>query len=594
VCFVSAQEALKGRSEGLTELVEASGIAQLESVLSGFVVNERSEAKLATPLRLAEHAAEEALLVILVRRVAEWDLPRQKMQAAWKNANGCVEAATKVREQLKPKLEWAARRLRLEASKAAAAFVKEHADEVWRVVDAVTVSNWDAIFGTSASVKRIVEAVAEWLEKRAKIWDRERLTPLVAEHGHEVMQQVNDAIAELQGIADAAVDLEREALQLEGRDRTDENRRGASGAGLGGSGVPSGIEGVSVDMPIGPLLVGAGIGAVAGGIIGTWATATLLLALPVILFVIVTGLVGAVLGMWNAGDVLKARVSSRIKATLEEALPELEASMLAKVGEHCTKVIDAVEESTRGYMATIRDSREAIARRLREDEERAAAREVTVEELRRRLQDLRIELDALRREIDPRYNAERLADRIGRHLNTRSVQKDGDAALSGDGPHPLPELKSKLGPDWERLRVVQQYLAASSRWQNEMAARIAELWIGFRKKAGSTAVLQEHAYRTVTVLAVTEGSLLPPTPTEVRRRYKDPAYETDVVRLHTLISGAEDASYFDDKDESGQAKDRFCKAYEHAYLKVHSSSSDGQAHPGTVVDGDSRDRPRSS
>lgn len=594
VWLVSAKDALSGRVKNDDAVLASSGLPEFESALGRFLVNnERSVAKLLTPLNVAEHAAGEALQVMLTRQADEWLGPVHRLGVLVERSRDLLRRAQRDRGRLTLKLEHAADSFGRSVLTAARAFVDDQCGAADNVIKEVEISALDAIFESKRSVERIAAAVETQLKRNAAEWEQKRLLPLVEEYGSAVRLHVTETMDELKGIIDDIADLEREATSPNEQTlRRDESGESAIGLSVDTDGLIIRISSIiggklSEDSPLG----GVGIGALLGGFAGVWLA--IIFTLPFLLAFLPAVVIGMLLGGRGAAGALKSRTAVAIRKAMLERVPDLEAGLLARISDGYGQIGSAVHESIDNALNGISGSVEIIESRHAEEKRLAAERKALLEPLRERLKDHKIALAKLRHEIDLMYTP-RLASpsEAENGIERGSPPSEFPSSPGANDGHPrlpsvLVEVKAKLGSDgWDRLQAVKQYLEKSPAWKPRMEADIAGIWADLADSSTTGAAQQTAVYWTATALAVSRGESGPPTPKMVRKMYRDERDMIEMARLYILVTGDEDGlSYFADTDgKPGTAQERFVKAYSHAYNKCTAGPNDGAMRPGTIVD----------
>jgi len=588
IVFLSAEEALRGRKEGVPDLIESSGITPFEQTLNTFLVTERSGAKLFTPLNIAEHAINDALFTLRLQRADSWLGPAEQVRGIAKQANNLLHESKLKRTNLTARLQAAANSFRNGVSLAAKSFVGDHQEGIDRIIEQESITAREAIFSPNASIKQLIGAVESWLSAQAEIWEHERIFPLVAEYKSEVELHATEILSELESYADRVAGFEQEAMAYE--DAETESKVGGHVAEYSIDTdqlvrkITSIIGGA---LPEESPLAGIGMGALVGGVAAIWLS--VVFALPLVLAVIAFVLLGSLIGGRGASGILKSRTSEAIKKAMAERSSGLERSLLAKITEGCEQVNTAASESLDKVIDIIQKSVEAIESRYTEEQRLAAERKDLADRLRTRLQKHRIELTDIRNEIDDLYRPHLLSGQVASEVESKipsteqvlPVTERGDIH---DGTTSLSSMKTKLGKGgWARLQEVKRYLKDLPSWKPRMESDIAQVWSEWLEFPKSDASQQKPVFWAVIALTIYRGQAVPPHPKDVKGLYRNLETQIELARLYILISGDEHGAYFaDTQGKRGTAEERFLRTYTRAYGKFTKAPNDGSIRSETI------------
>lgn len=163
--------------------------------------------------------------------------------------------------------------------------------------------------------------------------------------------------------------------------------------------------------------------------------------------------------------------------------------------------------------------------------ERAAAVRDRCAQLRSRIQELSLELTALRRQIDPSQNADRFAKQLSVALRQPLAVPGTQSRLSDQ----VTEFKLDEGLA-ARLSLIARYFADEQRWKPEMHTKIARWW---SKTTGPDISRSErYVFRVVSALAIVDGDDDPPSPAKFRSRWRDEEYYKHFFCVYQFVSGA--------------------------------------------------------
>lgn len=357
VFFISAADALDGRVKNDLELLQGSGLLELEAKLARFLVESRGKLKLLQPARQLLTEVNKAIgetipsqLAMLSESTAELQRRHDAIQPQVKETQQrckiVVERVEVGRERLQDEV-----RMRVES------FVRDVADKILDWSDAFKPNNEFKVLSTQGAKKQAEALATEVAEHiNAKItrdygtWAKNELTPLVQKRIVDITQGVEQDVDEI------VIEIDAMKKVLKGNVDTDYKP-------------PGGLERV--------LAGGAGllIGDVGSAYVGaTLGTQEMLKSLgPAIAIMIGSILIGItnpviLIGMLFAGgfvqSLLKAeKIASKIKNSTAEKI----ASELRKNAQSiASKGAAAVHEKTEGIQKALKVSMENELRNVDE------------------------------------------------------------------------------------------------------------------------------------------------------------------------------------------------------------------------------------
>lgn len=564
VFFISALEALTGRSHNQLSMVEESGLPDLERALSSFLVNERASTKLINSLEVAEHALVEA-----VPAVQAWgkDL-RSRAASAQGDSVRAQKSQTQAKKTADAQLERMNRRIsecRQELSTAVKSLAEQLRTGFSKTIEDAVVSKRDAIFDGKATEARLVGIVREWATAVVANWEKDAFAAILERHGSELRAEAVEAKGELEAVAVEVADLETRMIVL-----------GRSAARVPGDDVlhfdqsfpdirqviPS--TNASEGLVVGGVVPGMALGA------GSGALVAVVYSIPVVGAVAVAGsVVGGAIGLFTSATRLKSRVTDALRSGMTESADRLEKAILAKLEDACERVRAAITIALTEVTSSIQASVSRIESHCRIELKITGEQQAQCETLLERLQEYRVELAEVRREIDPLHKLPRAMEEMEQAME-RQLLALNDAVRrirKVDGAVELPpheRLLARLQDEGRgRFEMLRKHYASCNRWDAEIAQRIAGAWLAFQNASEMRdARSQTPVYRTVSAVAVLEGQPTLPTPTEARGQRNNPSWWREVLMVLELMIDQETASKLM-KDQ-----ERFLMYYGRAYQQL--------------------------
>lgn len=603
VFCLDAAEALAGRIEKRQEEVESSGILAFERRLGGFLLTERSAAKLLPPLNIAENALEEALADVVARQAYEPANLVKKTQEGFQRAQDGYRNLQRIRTKTEEKMRSIAERLSSAVSDAARGLMDQLASGIPGQLATVDISNGQAVFSRAETTRMLVDVASAWCKARAQEWDDRELPQVVHEYVAELREYVSDAVEKATQVRDEVAGvrerLERSTSEL---DRVLSTNLGPAapasksdaevfalvnsvlGSGAGGVAGTSGVLGATM----------------AGGVVGAWFA--VILALPVLFPIVVAmAAAGAIFGIGSASKRLKASTAAKIQEHIRAQAPELTAQVVAAVNARMKAAIKVLLGQLDARVESVRKDQGAIGQMHALAEQRANELRELYTQMRSRLQQRATELSALRREIDPTHNTDRLAEKVAAllKLDPSRPAAGTDQAQNSASVLSKSQLEAKLGPEAiGRLSEVQQVLKTEGHWKAEYYDRLLAIWA--KLDGDADAPMQVPIYRAVTAMALASDREEIPKLAEVRRWFDDESMREELLDLYNAIEGEDHAHRtgfrFDRKTKKmvpstkEEAVANFVKAYERAASKVLPQGEETRpARKGTVIEGSDRD-----
>jgi len=357
--FAASNEALAGRLQNRSDLLEESQLPMFLEALERFLSTERGRVKLATPIRLCEHAINEALLHVLPQREALFRQP--------------LAALRKTLEVERPRLDEAQRQCaramrdldrRTEAMvKAAQAswrtFLAQLEPGVERHARTVDVSAWDTVVSKAAAGKKFATAMEDWLSDQIHQWERAHLQPLLETQWRDMFAELDDQAREfLQNIEQV-----RSAFLPSSKKQPD-------GANVSALSQLLGARLGQLDFGAGIKTAGLGAGAAVEGMVLNVAAFVVLKAmaftLPVILPVVIAiGLAKTKAGADQAANSIRDHVVKQILAELrraqigaEDAIGQQITTAVEPLRTRVSREMSAIVDEIRGQVVSVIAERE--------------------------------------------------------------------------------------------------------------------------------------------------------------------------------------------------------------------------------------------
>lgn len=577
VHFTCASQAFEARTKNDATLLGASGLHGLTDSLADFLVNERMSAKLLTPLGVGERAVAEALQDVLAKRTVLCTCSVQRTAEVLRQARDQDQGAQAVEIDLSRATRRIVERLIRDVRASVAELVDDLCDGVEGATNSVELSNWDAVWKKTASKQLLMSKVKEWVEEETMLWEQRCLRPLLQECAQELGDAGKDAMANLAERGRILSDLYNRARQ--------ERQQGLAtvvhdiGIGLAkdtkaAQSAGSLNDGLLAEMS---LLTGASVGAVAGAVVGTWLTVTVL-AVPFLPLIAALALLGAVVGGLSASGILKARAAATAQKGMRENAKTLEQDIVKQVRRNVGVSVNAVESKVAAAREAIRKLVNAIEREHAENERRAAEQVKRMSLLRSQLQGFADELDALRAEVDPVRSMDQWVQQATQRYRL-PPEKDGTATSA---PRlSVAEMETKLDAKaMERLEKVGECLRYHGRWDEQSREKILAAWCQL-PPLSDQASRQVPAFRAAAAMAVSSGMAELPDPKEVRGWWDDPVLREALLDLYEAVTG-EQHDY--ERATSVEGRDRhrglFVLAYGRALKAVIGSEARTATQPG--------------
>lgn len=602
VFFVSAEKSLEGRISSDLKMLEMSGMPAFERALAGFMGGEKTASKLRSALHAAETFSEEAR-----SGIAAWSrdaaMEAEKAKDVAQRAESRLRRGKAIQTTLTSRLEEAAEFLASEVGDAVSGFVNENREQIEGALGKVELGFWDAVSDKKASARRLVGAAEEWLNARARTWQRERIMPSVRKYRSTVRRDLTEAMDQSSTLAEEVGKMRRlvsdpSATELDapGDDDSADDPNAVSRVV---NDLLSGITGVdSEDLS---LFANVGIGAAIGGVLGTWVSGILFATLgPVAL---IGAAIGALFGIGSAGERLKRHVAAKIGDALAEGEEELQRKLCAAVRKGGGQVSKRVKASFDERLKSIKQSLEMIEAARDRAEAAAASREAIAVTLLERLDQCSVELADLRDTIHPPLNRRQLVedvrhevahgfDEIKEIIRGTNVVDESDPAIS--------KLKRTLGKTaCDEYKKIVEYLKEKRGWEPQLELQVLEGWVACHEAFSKSpnADVQVPLYCAIIALVASwcRDSSAEPTQKELRDLYLDLGFRHDLEKLLTLLGTDELAKLINGDPPGGVSKggERMLHYYRRTLKKLHPDWATTDEEPRSAVRRRDVDRRRS-
>ncbi len=358
--FVTALEALAGRLTGQPELIEQSNVPEFMSALESFLTTERGRVKLATPIQIATHAIQEALLNLVPQREALFRLPLESLREKLDAERPRLEAAERQCDRAVRNLDRRREVMVREAQTSWRSFMSQLELGVEQHAQTLEISTWDAIRSKSMTSQKLASQLEDWVTAAMRQWEQSQLQPLLETHWRNMVEELDEQAIELmQNLSSIRTAFAPDQSALTStQDVTAFSR--VMGAGLGLLNFGAMIEGAA--LGVGPAVKGLTL-----NLATVLAMKTMALTLPVILPVVLgIGVARTVIGAQQTADDIRQTVVKKLAVALREATTGSEDLIAQQILESITPLRQRVEDQMNTMVAEIRDQvTDVIAERER-------------------------------------------------------------------------------------------------------------------------------------------------------------------------------------------------------------------------------------
>jgi len=404
VFFISALDALEGRIENDGERVTKSGMLQVEQELEKFLANERGRLKILRPAREVQTAIYDARRIIPARE----SMLKTDMKTLEDRFEGAQEPLRRLeveRDQIVKRIDNFRDDIRMTISAEACSFYRslpEKVDEWVKALETKSTVNFVSFEGTKSQAERLVKEVIASLGSKVESeflgWQHEILQPLVTGRLAGLMQELDER-------ATSFVD-KIDTLRLE-----------VSGSTISVDGVgPKRVGAVErVLSAAGGFFIGgfgsAGLGAVFGyqemakSIVPQMGLAILTIVLvglnPLVLIPVMAG-GGFIQGLWSAKSTntkIKEEVGKRYATSIRDLAPQRGNDVAEAVVKELSKIQDGVNQGLGREIQSVRDQVNSILAEKQKGQANVDQKLREIESLRRELDVIDSEVDALIAEV---------------------------------------------------------------------------------------------------------------------------------------------------------------------------------------------------
>ncbi len=588
ILYTAAKQGLLARQRNEKDLLDQSGIPIFEKAVKSYLMEYRLISKLRGPLVATEDAINDGVLDLLLHRERLLREPTEELRRKLERAQPELQAAENRRLQILAAFDRHTRLIENEIGIALQSFGVKLENGVSHRIKDVPLSTWDTVARRDNAKKRIARMVELWMIEEAEEWQDNTLSPLLDNRMDDLRQEITRFAVDIQhNIAHAQSILRDPSLS---EDLSKEEEVSATsriiGAGLGILGGPGTfLEGASLGIG------SAARGLAANVLVGVVMTAALGISAPIVgVALLGIGALRVVLGAESVANKLRSKLTETLRSSIRECLPQIQADLVTALRTDLKTEQTRIDKLVSATIHELTEQIEGILEERANGEDDLQVSLQILNEQRQILLQQKTILSDIRDHLDQNPQSTKYTD-IGEQIAEKLEafgEKIIDATRSNnqsDKPT-LIELKSVLGDSWIQLSSVRSFLEGKGRWQQQMEYKIARAWAWGRQSIGENASTEDTAFRTVTALAISEGKLKFPEPSDVRRWYLKDSYRADLITICAQLKDAEYASRFADDalGEFGKAGANFCKAYERSLKKISPNRNHAQLNWGPIID----------
>ncbi|MBN2799825.1 MAG: dynamin family protein [Deltaproteobacteria bacterium] len=398
VFFISAREALRGRTRGNPAQLERSGLPRFEAALRVFLVEDKARMKLLAPLRAAQNAVFELANEVIPQQELLVDTDLAVLKDRERQFKPQLEEAGRTYRTLERQLLRQRDKLKRDISLSYDQFLRDFERDIRNEgADKLDPGRWKVL--TGGARKEIEQHFDQELQEGLKRWQTRELQPLVERSVSEVWENIERFAAQFAEFYEDA----RAVMMPSVRASSEEEE---------GVGVASRLVGT-----VGGFVLGGPGGALVGGSLGTGGmvkSVPTMIAAGIGAAVFLTGPVGILAVFAAAGLFETFRQSGGIKKGLMEKMTDV---LMKSLRDHQTTALDELHKrvdqnweenfhpvvtAAEGEIRSLREQvRDIIAQKEAGEEAVDAARQrlrqtrVRVGELAGRVRDLQAEVSAV-------------------------------------------------------------------------------------------------------------------------------------------------------------------------------------------------------
>ncbi|MFM2432824.1 MAG: hypothetical protein RLZZ511_4038 [Cyanobacteriota bacterium] len=367
IFFIDARDALDGRLIQNAELLEQSGVPQLEQALAKFLTHDRGRVKLMRPANELKRVIQETRS-ILPERTAMLRTDMRQLEVRYEAAQEPLRGLAVQQRQIMQRVNYFCTEMRNTTADKARIFYRSLCDdriptwvEAYEIQEPLNLFSKDA-FRMSAAMERVIEEVSlhigSCMEQEVRTWQEETLNPLLQERLSQFMQELNTSAQQFESQVDNI------RLQLAG---------GVTVASVEME-QPSGWSRLAAT--VGGYLLGdvvtAGLGAVFGlkemliNFVQQVALAAVTILVvgfnPLVLVPVLLGggLVHGFIKMNSTNGQIKQKIAQKYAEELRQKLPELIDGVAQAMMGQLGQFQEAVDEGLSIEIATIREQVDAV------------------------------------------------------------------------------------------------------------------------------------------------------------------------------------------------------------------------------------------
>jgi DNA primase len=377
VYFLSAKNALNGRVKKKPDLVEESGILELEGVLSEFLVNQRGRLKLRTPALELQRVLRQLVGEVIPGQSKLLSLKSSELDKKVEDLLPQLEEARRSKNQMVRQMDYHFEVLHRDVRDSSSGFLRDLAEQIPTIVNNAKVNTRITTF-TIQHKKQIEGVVQEIMDQldleiktRVKAWQDHELEPIFRESilklNRDMKLQVEEFYRNLEVIKGAL--FGEEAAVAEGP--TGQERFLATALGFVLGDIGSAAYGARFGFHG---LFGA-IGVQIGVVIGLALTGALVMPWIAIPAIVITSLGNAAYAAGSLETKIRKGTADKIQALFRDSHAQKVAEIVAAVKEKTTQARLRGEEALEREIQSIQEqANQALAEKKKGEVEVEAKR----------------------------------------------------------------------------------------------------------------------------------------------------------------------------------------------------------------------------
>lgn len=395
VFCISALNALDGRLDNDTNMVEASGIIPLEKRLTEFLTKEKGKAKLASPAKqVRQILSREALEVVIPREKKLLDSSLDELKEKYERIKPRLKAVVARKEQqqaeMKTKIERSSRKLERLAKRHMTDMI--NAVPAW--IEEFTPATSLGAIPSKEKTEQVMSELSDYLKKKLSEaqadWQKNVLQPEIEDEARAIFSGAEKDLSLIHKEIDA-IDVE-----LTGRDY---NKReipfwqrvagAAGGFAIGGIGLAfsAGVNGIgkefatSAAFHFGSLFI--------LNLLGLFNPITLIA-------VVLANLIGNFMaGANRAMEALKSRVRDEVVKNMTDKAEEQAKELADGIEKNLNEIADQIIDSISKEITDVDEQVKAVIREMQQGQMAVDARKEELAECEKKIHDLNGRLDTL-------------------------------------------------------------------------------------------------------------------------------------------------------------------------------------------------------